>query len=213
MFWIFFKALLVGFMFSVPVGPVSILFIKKTLERGFSGLVSVGSGACLATIVFCLILGGGLSSVSNWLAEYTRIIQLIGGFLLILLGAYEFRGITKVNAAGLKGDQTIALKLLLATFLLTLVNPMAIISFLAMFSAFGGMAHFSNSNGGLFVLTTGVVIGSALWWSFLGFMIMKAKGYLSPKRILFIHWGSAFVLVGFGLYAIISAFFSSSPNI
>ncbi len=66
----FLKGIVVGAVIAVPVGPVGILCLRRTIFDGrLSGLVS-GLGAATADALFGAIAAFGITFVSDWLFGY-----------------------------------------------------------------------------------------------------------------------------------------------
>ena len=108
--------------------------------------------------------------MQDFLFGHRSTIAVIGGLFLCLLGlriilakpATIAAGPRK-SAAGLAGD-------LVGTFMLTLANPMTILSFIAIFAALNTSAA-SDSYLAAATLVLGVFGGSAAWWLCLSFGI------------------------------------------
>ena len=59
------KGILIGVLASAPMGPVGILCIQRTLNKGrWYGLVT-GVGASVSDIIYALITGFGMSFVMD----------------------------------------------------------------------------------------------------------------------------------------------------
>ena len=137
------RGLIIGVSIAAPVGPIGLLCIQRTVIQGrTSGLVS-GLGAATADAVYGSVAGFGLDLVPNFLIDQRMWIHLIGGALLLLLGIkmlltspFEQAAQTKHTVRGIWWSY-------LSTFLLTITNPMTILSFVAVFAALG-VANSSN---------------------------------------------------------------------
>src|SRR2546421_630761 len=80
------KGLLIGFSIAAPVGPIGVLCIQRTLDRGrVYGLVS-GLGAATADGFYGVIAGFGLTFISSFLVSQQVVIRLVGGLFLLYLG-------------------------------------------------------------------------------------------------------------------------------
>jgi len=74
----FLKGIVVGIIIAVPVGPVGIMCIRRTVFEGkLAGFVS-GLGAATADAVFGIIAGFGLTVVSDWLLDYQQWLRIAG---------------------------------------------------------------------------------------------------------------------------------------
>ena len=67
----------------------------------------------------------------------------------------------------------------LSTLGLTITNPATILTFLAIYSSFG----FTDINSYLdsSLIVTGILIGSAIWWLFLSFIVSIFKNRINPN--------------------------------
>jgi threonine/homoserine/homoserine lactone efflux protein len=64
------QGVLLGFSIAAPVGPIALLCIRRTLERGFvSGLVS-GLGAATADVIYGGIAAAGLTLIAGFLVGH-----------------------------------------------------------------------------------------------------------------------------------------------
>ena len=64
---LFVKGLLVGILASAPMGPVGILCIQRTLQKGRRYGLVTGAGAALSDIIYALITGLGMSFVMDFI--------------------------------------------------------------------------------------------------------------------------------------------------
>ena len=89
-----------------------------------------------------------------------------------------------------------------STFLLTLTNPMTILSFVAVFA---GLGLVEAERQGAVSLVAGVFIGSALWWLTLSGIVSLVRHKVNPSTMQWINRISGLVIGGFGVAALLSA--------
>ena len=153
-----FRGLAIGFSIAAPVGPIGVLCIRRTLAEGrAAGLIS-GLGAATADAAYGCIAAFGLTAISNFLASQQNWLRLIGGVFLCYLGAKTFlsrpvAGSTAVKSGGVASNYT-------STLLLTLTNPMTILSFAVVFAGLG-LGNTAGDYPSASVLVVGVFLGSA----------------------------------------------------
>ena len=68
--WLFLKSLLIGIGMAAPLGPISMLLIKKTLESGLSAGIAIAIGAACADALYSGIAGFAIASVSAFILKY-----------------------------------------------------------------------------------------------------------------------------------------------
>ncbi len=90
-----------------------------------------------------------------------------------------------------------------STFLLTLTNPMTILSLAAVFAGFG----ITGTRGSVLsaaVLILGVFLGSVLWWLFLVGVFSVFKRRFKRHELLWINRIAGLIIAGSGALALAS---------
>jgi threonine/homoserine/homoserine lactone efflux protein len=217
------SGLIVGVVIAAPVGPVNIVCIQRTLERGFWGGFAAGVGAVLADGLIATVAAFGITAISGVLAEHRLLIQLVGGLIMIAFGVKLFTAEPKLApkqrttslaqlrriVEGVPERLRPALRLPIwrimphlgvipQTFFLTITNPGAILGLFAIFgglgSVFGGIQSYAQA----LTLVVSVMGGSLLWWAVLAQLIEKLRGRLNEGRLKIINQIAGVVLVAFG---------------
>ncbi|MCO5070776.1 MAG: LysE family translocator [Rhizobiaceae bacterium] len=197
---LFVKSLFLGLAIAAPLGPIGALCINRTLERGFAAGVAGGLGTALADGVYAAFAAFGFAAFSEALGMIDTPLRLIGGAFMLWLGWKSMaprppRTAARVSARDLLGTTA-------ATFLLTITNPMTILSFAAIFAGLG-LASGTGTVGAALVVF-GVFVGSMLWWCLLSGGVALARGRLPDAFALWVSRLSGIVLIGFGLWAVVS---------
>jgi threonine/homoserine/homoserine lactone efflux protein len=194
------KGLIIGISIAVPVGPIGILCIRRTLSRGrMVGFLS-GLGAATADGFYGAIAGFGLTFLVDFLIGKQIWLRLIGGAVLCILGAKTF--LSKPAEQGTSVDGSSRWHAYLSTFFLTLTNPLTILFFVAVFAGLG-----IGTEGGHYllagILVSGVFTGSAMWWLVLSGFTGLLQKLLNPKRLQWLNRISGLIILGFGLFALL----------
>ena len=85
------KGFIVGVVVSAPLGPVGVLCIQRTLNKGrWFGFVT-GLGAALSDICYALITGYGMSFMDELILKHQIFLQIVGSIMLLAFGIYTFR--------------------------------------------------------------------------------------------------------------------------
>jgi threonine/homoserine/homoserine lactone efflux protein len=201
-FQVFIRGLVIGLSIAAPVGPIGVLCIRRTLAGGFRpGLLS-GLGAACADALYGSIAAFGLTALSDVLVGQQDAMRLIGGAFLLGLGVRAFLAKPGGESAA-EGSRSL-LGALASTFLLTLTNPMTILSFAGIFAGLG-----LASSGGDFlaagIMVGGVFLGSAAWWVILSGAVSRLRSKVQPVHLQWINRLSGLVILAFGVAAIYAA--------
>ena len=202
----FSKGLVIGFSIAAPVGPIGLLCIRRSLLDGVMAGLATGLGAATADAAYGGIAGFGLTAISNVLVRERVWFQLFGGIFLCFLG---FQTLTSKPAAQtLEVRATGLVPAYASTLVLTLANPMTILSFAAVFAGFGLGSTAEEGYSAAFRLIAGVFTGSALWWLLLSSGVGLIRTKVGPSMLRWTNWLSGALILGFGLNAVGRLFFS-----
>jgi len=194
-----FKGAVLGFAIAAPVGPIGVLCIRKTVQFGrLSGFFS-GLGAAVADAIYAIIAAFGLTFVSDLLIVGQFWLRLVGGAFLIYLGLRTCFAHPH-EPLGTQASHKTLLADFVSTFLLTLTNPLTILSFLAVFAGLG-LTEFSGGYGSAACLVLGVLLGSALWWLILSEGVALFRKKISQKAMGWINRIAGILIMAFGLLA------------
>jgi len=195
------KGIIFGFSIAAPVGPIGILCIRRTLANGAAAGIISGLGTATADALYGLIAALGISAAAVFLVDHQIYLRLIGGMFLLYLGYKTFKSRPAEVTASARGGSLLGAYA--STLLLTITNPLTIMSFAAVFAALGAGATGENSMSS-FMLVVGVFIGSMLWWLILSGIISLLRHKFNPRRLKWINQLSGLIIAGFGIVSLIS---------
>jgi len=228
------KGWLLGLSIAAPVGPIGVLCIRRSIADGPRVGFICGLGAAVADMAYALVGGFALAAVSPLLVRGHVAMAAIGGAFLVYLGVRTFLarppgagaqsspvaerrpdatragnyreaqgGAARVSSDG-AAQGTRAFGAFFSTFILTLANPMTILSFAAVFAGAGlsaaGVLHYLDTS----LLVVGVFAGSAAWWLFLSAVAGKLRRHVGPAAMRAINRASGVALTVFGIYVLAS---------
>jgi threonine/homoserine/homoserine lactone efflux protein len=198
------RGALLGFCIAAPVGPIGILCIRRTLtESRASGLAS-GLGAATADTLYGIVAAFGITAVSEVLLRGRVWLSWGGGLFLCWLG-WQTLASKPPDLAVAGAGAAVAPSLRSAwgtAFLLTITNPMTILSFAAVFAGLG-LGSLAHGPLAATALVSGVFLGSALWWLALSGGVSLARSRFSPRGLVWVNRISGAVLLAFGAAALI----------
>jgi threonine/homoserine/homoserine lactone efflux protein len=190
------KGMLAGLAISVPVGPVNVLCVSRTLTKGRAAGLMSGFGAATADAFYGSIAGFSISFVIRFLIREEHWIRMWGGILLMAIGlAYYFKPphqLGKENGASSNQANYIS------TLLLTLTNPTSVLSFLAILAALGLGRHEAWSLTSRLVL--GIFCGSMLWWTVLVSAVDRFRDRFHSGAMLWMNRIAGIAIGGFGAF-------------
>lgn len=196
---------------SVPVGPVAVLCIQRTLNKGFrSGFVS-SVGAASADVIYAAIAGFGVTFVANILNDYQFYIRILGGIFLTFVGIRIFLSNPATQIRKVRQQGNNYYRDFFTSFLVTISNPITVIAFGLIFADFN-MISDDSGNFPIFILIISVFSGALLWWLFLVSIVTIFKKRIRLRNILWINRITGVFIVLFAIYIIISVFIPETTN-
>jgi threonine/homoserine/homoserine lactone efflux protein len=189
----FLKGIIVGLVIAVPVGPVGVMCVRRTIFAGtLAGFVS-GLGAATADAVFGIIAASGITVVSDWLLGYQWWLRGAGACLLLVIGGRSLLVKPQAKLASPPDPESLSWHYV-STFALTLTNPVTVLVFIAIFAAVG-LSGAEATLGRAAILVLGVWVGSLLWWLALSFSIGLLVRSFEPRHLAWINRGSGAILL------------------
>jgi len=189
------RGLAAGLIIAAPVGPVNLLCIRRTLEKGWkSGMVS-GLGAALADTLYGAIAGFTITVVIQLLIREEFWIRLVGGILLMVIGVVYYRKPPRSLEAG--PDVSSVGSDFVSAFLLNVTNPTTVLSFLAVLATLGIGRQRPLWQTSL--LVAGIFCGSMIWWAILVSAANRLRGRITDRTMRWMNHVAAMAIGGFGL--------------
>ncbi len=201
-FAMFAQGIVLGFSIAAPVGPIGVLCIRRSMDQGLRVGLATGLGAATADAVYGTIAALGLTTLSHWMVAEKRLLAALGGCYLIYLGIRSLASAPRQDDGKSASVRTV-MSAYVSTFVLTLTNPMTILSFIALFAGLG-LAGRTNYDTAL-VFVTGVFLGSALWWLILSGSVATLRGHLPQSFSRVVNATAGVTIVAFGGYALWTA--------
>lgn len=194
---IIFKGMLIGILVSAPMGPVGILCVQRTLNKGrWYGFVT-GIGATASDLIYALITGLGMSFVMNLVynSQNRFILQIAGSIMLLFFGIYSWRSNPVKNIHRSSKTKGTLFHNGLTAFFVTLSNPLIILLFMAVFAQLAFIMPGKPLEMCIGYLS--IIAGALLWWFGLTWLIDKIRNKFEETGIIIINKviGSIVILI------------------
>ena len=203
-----FKGIIIGVLASAPMGPVGILCVQRTLNKGrWYGFVT-GLGATASDLIYALITGFGMSFVMD-LVNNTQnrfFLQILGSIMLLIFGIISFRSnpTKNMHQSGMTKGSYVHNGI--TAFLVTLSNPLIILLFMAVFAqlAFIIPGHPVEMSIGY----VSIMGGAILWWFGLTWLIDKIRTKFEDYGIIIINKIIGSIVILFSILVLIGTLFN-----
>lgn len=197
MLTLFAKALGIGLLLAVPLGPIGLLCLRRSLTLGMAAGMAVGLGAATADGIYAAIAAFALGAAAPFIAE-AGWLGMVGGIALIAIGLRDvLHRDAPATPPGLRGHMGVYA----GVVLLTLTNPATVLTFAAIILGLGLVPDMAAATEGA-VFVAGVFIGSTLWWVLLSGFGGMVGDRLPPAAIRWTRRLAGGVFVAFGVFAL-----------
>ena len=203
------KGFIVGVVVSAPLGPVGVLCIQRTLNKGrWFGFVT-GLGAALSDICYALITGYGMSFMDDLIVKHQLFLQVVGSVMLLAFGVYTFRSNPVKSLRPVSARRGTYLHNFVTAFFVTLSNPLIIFLFIGLFARFSFVMP-GSPIGFQLVGYLAIILGALTWWFGITYFVSKGCTRFNVRGIWVLNRIIGVVVTIAALVGIVFAFFGKS---
>lgn len=185
---------MIGVFISAPMGPIGMLVIQRTLNKGRATAMYTGIGASLSDLLYCLLSGLGLSLVTEFIESNKYILQVIGSVVLVIYGIYLFRNNPSRAISKTPEISTNYWRDFATGFLFTFSNPLIIFFIIGLFARFNFMS--ANYHHYHYLIGYLSIAGGALcWWSLITYFVNKVRSHFNVRSMWIINRVMAVLLI------------------
>ncbi|MGQ7871444.1 LysE family translocator [Sunxiuqinia sp. sy24] len=173
-FNLFLTGLIIGVAVSIPLGPIGVLIIQRTVNKDrVAGFLS-GMGAATSDAIYAIVAGFSLTWLIDFIRQYQLTFQTVGALIIFLLGVHIFLKNPVKDIRKMRKKGSSYLQDFVSTFLITFPNPLVIFVFLAVFASSGIVLNIARPYQSFFIVF-GVFSGACAWWLFLTGLVSLFK--------------------------------------
>jgi len=202
-FDIIYKGFLIGIFASVPMGPIALLCIQRTLNKGqWHGFFS-GAGAALSDLFYAGVVSLGMGLIIDFITKNEYPLKIVGSVMMMIFGVYVFRSNPFKRLHEPKESGNSYWQNTVSVFFLTLPNPLMIFLFIALFARF----NFINSDEKLFSILLGLVCilaGALSWWFLITFLVGKLHKKINLRVLWVINRVFGTIIVLLSIYLLVA---------
>jgi len=192
------KGFIVGMGASIPLGPIGVMCVQKTLSKGRNSGFITGLGAAVTDTIFAAIAILGLAYIQRFIDYYENYVLLVGGLVVALLGLKIFLT-NPVKQIRLPKGSKKHLEDFFSALLMTITNPGAIFLILGMFAFVGVNTEGQSIDRTLSLTLWGVFMGASTWWFILSTSINIFRKKFRLRQLLLINRISGIIIMILGL--------------
>lgn len=159
----FYQGFAIGFLAAIPLGPMGMICVQRTLTQGrMAGMVSA-TGLTLAAAFWCVVAAQGLSVVARFFSGHETACMVALGVFLTLAGLSGLiKGQRQARVSASNGYGTLASHFL-TSLVGVLLNPITFVTMTAVLAILGGVQKHPGFQG-LTWLAAAVFMGGMILW-------------------------------------------------
>ena len=210
------KGFIIGLCASIPMGPIAILVIQKTLSKGRHAGFVAGLGASVVDTVYAIISLFALAFAQQFIEKHENVILLVGGLILTLIGVSMALSNPFRKRVRKDGKSNFSSKDFLQAIAMGISNPMAIFVIFALF-AFFGIAAATPRDWNVAPIILSVSAGTVVYWFLMSWGLSRFRDKFRLRTILWISrvMGAIVIIIGIVLLGqgLFNVVFLSKPLI
>ncbi len=199
---IVFKGILIGILVSAPMGPIGLLCIQRTLNKGRWHGFYTGIGAVFSDLFYATLTGMSMGFVVSFIEKNQSVLQIGGSILLMAFGYYIFRSNPSKNLRKPDEVSNTYTQDTLTSFFLTLSNPFIIFLFLGLFARFSFISP-EETTLALILGLLGIALGATLWWFTITYLVGKLRSNFNLRGLWVLNRIVGIVIMIFALVGLV----------
>ena len=185
------------------MGPVGILCIQRTLNSGRNSGFFTGVGAAASDLFYCLLVGLGISLVTDFIADHVNVLQIIGSIILIMYAIYMIMHNPVSQIKENLDQRDDYLRDMVTGFLFTLSNPLIMFLIIPLFARFS----FPLPEYKFYHIIIGyafIVAGALVWWAVITFFVDKVRSHFNIRSMWLINRIIGSIILLLSLYGLVT---------
>lgn len=199
------KGFIVGLVVSTPIGPMGVLCVQRTLNKGKSSGFSSGMGIATADAIFALIAGLGISFIIHFLSEQQLVIKMIGGLVIAFIGLKIFIANPVKQLKKHRREGKNLFEDFISILFMALSNPLTIFLYIAIFAGLN-LQDVSTGYSSALLVVAGVFVGASISWFAISTVVNYLRSKIRLRRLMWINRIAGITIILFGVFAICSLF-------
>ncbi|MCC8172714.1 MAG: LysE family translocator [Parabacteroides sp.] len=206
------KGIVIGVLVSAPMGPIGILCIQRTLNKGrWHGFVT-GLGAAVSDVLYAILTSLGMGVVINFIEANQGPLQIVGSAVLALFGYYIYRSNPVKSLRKRKEGKTSYAQDFITAFLLTFSNVFIILLYIGLFARFSFILPESS----FFPIAVGILcigLGAVSWWFVITYFVAKLKKRFNVRGIWVLNRVVGSIIMALAVLGVLSVLLSQYINL
>jgi threonine/homoserine/homoserine lactone efflux protein len=206
---IIWSGFIIGICVSMPVGPIAILCIQKTLNKGRAHGFVTGAGAAFSDVFYAILASFSMSFLVNFLEMHSFWFQWIGSVVLLLVGFLIYRSNPIKQLSPTQETEQTYGQDFITSFLLTVSNPVILLLLIGLFARFRFISNSTSLPQSIAGLSA-VMLGALCWWFMLVSVINLFRRRFNLRGLWLFNKITGVIILVVALAGIVASFMGES---
>ena len=206
--YVLLRGFAIGVLISAPMGPIGMLVIQRTLNKGRREAFFTGIGAAISDLGYCLLTGFGIAFIAEFIEKQQLLLQLVGSVVIAAFGVYLFRSNPsrrlKAPRPGNDSAPRTSWSDLATGFLFTVSNPFILFFIIGLFARFNFFLpefKFYHYIAGYVAIASGALS----WWFVITTLVNKMRAHFNVRSLYLINRIIGSILLIFAVVGCVSS--------
>jgi putative LysE/RhtB family amino acid efflux pump len=193
------SGLAIGFAVAMPIGPMGLLCIQRSLISGMWLGLSTGLGAATVNVLYGALILFAQSTVAPLMASGGRVLSFAGGLFLLWSAARTFaprRALAEVSGTSMLSP----IAAYGSAVALNASNPMSPVRVAGLLAPVVGLSLPSTNEA--ILLLVGMFIAAAIWWVCLSGSVVLLRSRLTPGVLVRVNQAAGAMMTVYGALAL-----------
>ena len=189
------------------MGPIGILCVQRTLNSGHNSGFFTGVGAAVSDLFYCLLVGLGISLVTDFIADHVNILQIVGSIILIVYALYMIvhNPVSQIKENIDQRDDRV--RDIVTGFLFTVSNPLIMFLIIPLFARFSfPLPEYRFYH--IIIGYASIVLGALLWWSVITFFVDKVRTHFNIRSMWLINRIIGIIVLVLSVYGLATGIYA-----
>ena len=186
---------LVGLSIAVPIGPMGLLCIQRTLASGMRTGLSSGLGAATVNVAYGAVILFGMGQLAPWMAGASRLLSALGGAFLLWSAFRTLRRRQTATTTAASAPLS-PLNAYGSAVAFNATNPMSLVLIMALLTPVVGGSAPPVSDA--LMLLFGMFAAAASWWVCLTGGVAMLRSRLTPAMLSHVNRAAGMLLTIYG---------------
>lgn len=198
--YVLMRGFAIGILISAPMGPIGMLVIQRTLDKGRWPAFATGIGAAISDLFYCVLTGAGIAYITEFIQQQQLMLQVLGSVVLAIFGIVLFRKNPQrtLRKKAVPSANTYW-KDIVTGFFLTVSNPLILFFIIGLFARFNFLLpelRFYHYVSGYL----SIAAGALAWWFVITFLVNKMRAHFNVRSLYLINRIIGSLLILFALF-------------